>query len=197
MKKRILAGVAIALTAALAAPTVPQASAAGDPTKTLAQILTAGGVGFDNNPNDYDIVTAAVIALKLDGVAADPSQNLTVFLPTDFAFRRLARDLGVRGPLSEQAIFDVLAKNPLLERIVKYHVIVGKRVTSQAAASLAGQPVTMFSGDSLTPQVRGRNTLFLRDGATRLSDPRVLVINIQASNGIAHGISRVLMPVNP
>jgi uncharacterized surface protein with fasciclin (FAS1) repeats len=38
--------------------------------------------------------------------------------------------------------------------------------------------------------------VFLNDKDPDLKDPKVIVADIQASNGIAHVIDRVLLPIN-
>ena len=79
MSRNIFASAAIALAVAFAAP-VAQAD-------SLAEILLSDGDMFDNNQNDFDIVTEAVLATGL-GAAAN-EMELTAFLPTDKAFRIL------------------------------------------------------------------------------------------------------------
>ena len=65
MKRKFLAVIGLGLVAAVAVPAVAPASAATRPT--LAQILLSDSKkdaanGFDANPNDFDIVTQAVLA---------------------------------------------------------------------------------------------------------------------------------------
>src|SRR5689334_628135 len=68
-------------------------------TRSLAAVLTADKSGFDRNGRDYDILTAAVLAvLKAKpgspvGVLTDGTTALTAFLPSDTAFERLVADI--------------------------------------------------------------------------------------------------------
>ena len=97
----VAAGAAILMAAPSAASAAP---AAPTGTRSLAAVLTANGNGqFDGNPFDYDIVTQAVLAV----VGAKPASPvglpttgdvaLTAFLPPDFAFRDLVRQLTGRS----------------------------------------------------------------------------------------------------
>src|SRR4051812_23262089 len=69
-------------------------------TRSLAAVLTRDTGGFDRNGKDFDVLTAAVLAVlqaKPNSpvkVLTDGSVALTAFIPNDTAFRLLARDLG-------------------------------------------------------------------------------------------------------
>ncbi len=92
------------------------AKAAGE--DSLAALLTSDGNTFDKNKNDFDILTEAalaVIAAKPDSpvaLVADGSKRLTVFAPTDQAFRNLAKDLTGKNIKSEKKIFNALVTSP-------------------------------------------------------------------------------------
>src|ERR1700709_2399415 len=94
--------IGVAATAAVPATAALGATGAPGPTKppgsrtrggrSLAAVLTADKSGFDRNPHDFDVLTAAVLAvLKAKPnspvkVLADGSVALTAFVPTDGAF---------------------------------------------------------------------------------------------------------------
>ena len=108
--RKIAAGIAAASAIALAAGAVaPAAMAADDGTKSLAAVLTATTPKFDKNWNDYDIVTAAVLAVleakpnSPVGVLADGDVALTAFIPSDRAFQTLVKDLTGTKPSTEKA----------------------------------------------------------------------------------------------
>ncbi len=63
----------------------------------VTDIVALSGGEFDRNWFDYDILLNAVLTAGLEGALSDPIAELTVFGPNDFAFFRLARDLGFRG----------------------------------------------------------------------------------------------------
>src|SRR4051812_27146010 len=104
--------VSVTALAAVLTPAVGAQASAPQGTRSLAQVLAKGGAGFDRNPYDFDILTAAVNAvLKAKpgskvAVLADGKVALTAFLPTDRAFENLVRDLpGSRARPSEQKAF--------------------------------------------------------------------------------------------
>ena len=93
---------AVAAAAALGvsglALTAPAAQAQGQ--RSLAAVLTANGGGtFDTKWKDYDIVTAAVLAVLSAkpsspvGALTDGSVALTAFIPNDRAFQTLVTSL--------------------------------------------------------------------------------------------------------
>ena len=108
--RKIAAGIAAASAAALAAGALaaPAANAA-DGTKSLAAVLTAEAPKFDKNWNDYDIVTAAVLAVleakpkSTVGLLTKGDVALTAFIPNDRAFQTLVKDLTGKKPSSEAA----------------------------------------------------------------------------------------------
>ena len=102
MRNKMLADVfaAVSCTATLAGAGGPAAADGGHPgpTPTLAEIFLSDGNQFDLNPFDYDIVTEAVLLFpELVAAASDADAELTVFLPNDWAFRRLVADLTERA----------------------------------------------------------------------------------------------------
>ncbi|MEO8696202.1 MAG: fasciclin domain-containing protein [Acidimicrobiales bacterium] len=112
---------------------------------------------------------------------------LTVFAPNDYAFMRTAADLGIRG--SEEQILAGLAAalGDNLDDVLLYHVASGRQ---RALSVLRAGDIQTLNGQSFG--VRG---LRLIDNS-ELSDPwlNVFALNVPASNGIIHGITRVLLP---
>jgi uncharacterized surface protein with fasciclin (FAS1) repeats len=204
MKRKILAALGLGLTAALVVPAVAPAGAATRPT--LAQILLADSKfdaknGFDANPHDLDIVTQAVLAFPtLTAAASNPAANLTVFLPTDYAFRKLVRDLTGKTIYKESEIFAAVVGLglPTVEKVLTYHILSGARIDYATALKSDGADLTMLSTDTLTVDVRGTffKRIFLVDKDPDLRDAKVVAANVRASNGIAHVIDRVLLPFN-
>jgi uncharacterized surface protein with fasciclin (FAS1) repeats len=204
MKRKILAVLGLGLTAALAVPAVAPASAATKPT--LAQILLSDSKkdaknGFDSNPNDFDIVTQAVLLFPdLTAAASDPKANLTVFLPTDFAFRQLVRDLTGKTVYKESEIFKAVAGLGVdtVKAVLMYHIIGGARIDYATALKADGATLTTLGGGTITVDVQGKvfKRVVLVDKDPDLRDPKVIIANIRAANGIAHVIDRVLLPIN-
>ncbi len=204
MKRTFLAVLGLGLTAALAVPAVAPASAATKPT--LAQILLSDSKkdaknGFDSNPNDFDIVTQALLLFPdLTAAASDPKANLTVFLPTDFAFRQLVRDLTGKTVYKESEIFKAVAGLGVdtVKAVLMYHIIGGARIDYATALKADGASLTTLGGGTITVDVQGKvfKRVVLVDKDPDLRDPKVIIANIRAANGIAHVIDRVLLPIN-
>ena len=204
MKRRILAALGIGLTAAFLVPATVPVSADTKAKPTLAQILLSDSKkdrnGFDHNPNDFDIVTQAVLLFPdLTAAASDPKANLTVFLPTDYAFRILVKQLTGKTVWAEKDVFAAVASlgTDTVKQVLLYHIL-GTRIDYRTAAKADGQEVTTLQGGTITIDVSGRylQKLILIDKDPDFQDPRVIFPNIRALNGIAHGINRVLLPVN-
>ena len=136
MRKRMLAAVvaAASCTTILTGTGGPAAAEGGDPgpAPTLAEILLSDGNQFDLNPFDYDIVTEAVLLFpELVAAASDPDAELTVFLPNDWAFRRLVADLTGLKPWREQAVFDAVAAlgTDTVATVLQYHIVAGPPIS--------------------------------------------------------------------
>lgn len=188
---------------ALVAGTVVPAGATGSSSqsKTIAQVLVAKSstAGFDRNYQDYDILIKAAQTADLVGALNDSGANLTVFAPNDRAFVRTARSLGYTG-FSEQGTWNFLVDAftglgngnpvPVLKNVLLYHVAAGRLVPLHVAN--AGKVDTLLGASFKVRFVQ------LVDKAPKLRDPyfNVDALNIKASNGVVHGITRVLIPVD-
>jgi uncharacterized surface protein with fasciclin (FAS1) repeats len=214
MKKRIVAAVAlVAVASGLAAPaaTATAQSAAPTGTRSLATVLTADGDQFDSNWHDYDIVTEAVLAVLMAkpdspvGVLADGATPVTAFIPNDRAFRLLAHDLTGRWYRTEQATFSALAEAAgigAIESILLYHVVPGATIDSAAALGADGARLqTALPGKTILVDVLSRRSplIMLRDNDRNDANPfisrKAFDIN-EGNRQIAHGITRVLRPIN-
>jgi hypothetical protein len=178
---------------------------------TLAQILASQGPIGDRNWYDFDIINGVVgEILKANpssplALAADPnSPKLTVFLPNDRAFQVLAADLlGWKYLFANEAqVAGALLKAiPIatLETVVRYHVHVGYIDAKTALSVPRGTKVPMLAGGSITvTPLRLLGTAVLGDNDRNDIDPLLVKsrLDIKASNGIAHGISFVLRPID-
>jgi hypothetical protein len=211
IRKLVDGGVAaLAMAGSLAFATPAGASSPTAPT--LKQILDSQGGGFDRNWYDFDIIDAVVDKILAENpssplaLAADPnSPKLTVFLPNDRAFQALAADL--LGPrywfANEATVATALVKalpTSTLETVVKYHVIPGADIDSKTALSVPrGTALTTLQGGQIkvTP-IKFFGTAILSDNDPNDVDPFLIPgkLDIQASNGIAHGIAFVLRPAD-
>ncbi|MGD9961633.1 fasciclin domain-containing protein [Nocardioides sp.] len=203
----VVAGVALSLVSpAVATAQVAPAQKLGN--KSLASVLAADGHRYDHNWDDFDILDKAVTTVlkakpKSDvAVLADGKVALTAFLPTDRAFRRLVHDLSGKRLGSEKAVFKAVAgvaDVKTLEAILLYHVVPGATLTYKVAKGADGAKLaTALAGTNLRVKVR-HGSVFLRDRDTDDLNARVRAAakNINKGNKqIAHGINRVLRPIN-
>ena len=202
LKRKAVAGSTAAL---LAVGLTPSALAADAGTNSLAAVLTAKS-SFDSDQNNYDIVTAAVLAVlkaKPDSavkVLADGTVALTAFIPNDGAFQKLVSQLTNKAPVSEQATFDAVAGLGIdtVEQVLLYHVIPGATIASADALKSDGATLTTASsGKSISVAVAG-TTITLKDKDAIAADPVVILSQVDINKGnkqIAHGIDSVLLPV--
>lgn len=198
---------ALALVATLGAGAfigLPQAQAATPGTNSLATVLTAKN-SFDMNDKNYDIVTAAILAvLKAKPnspvkVLTDGTVAVTAFLPNDGAFKSLVMALTKKSPKTEADAFAVVAGLGIdtVERILEYHVVPGKAIDSAAALKANGAVLTTaLTGKTVKVSVMN-NTIKLMAFNTKLRTPKVILSQVDINKGnlqIAHGIDAVLMP---
>ena len=188
-----------------------QAAPADLGEKSLAAVLTDGNGTFDKNWYDYDIVTQAVLGV----LAAKPHSNvklltdgsvaLTAFIPNDRAFRLLAHDVTHKWLGTEKKVFDRLVAKlgiDAIEEVLLYHVVPGGPILAKDALKANGAKLTTgLPGASITVRVKGRNVpvIILRDLDRNDYNPRVNPWATDINEGnkqVAHGITRVLRPIN-
>jgi uncharacterized surface protein with fasciclin (FAS1) repeats len=206
-------GIAAAVTGSLALAPAASASTTHHPkplgTKSLASVLLADKSGFDHKGSDYDVLTAAVLAvLKAKptskvSVLTDGKVALTAFLPNDRAFATLVKEITGKQPASEKATFEAVAGLgiPTVETVLLYHVVPGATITAKAALGSDGAKLTTAQGGTFTVDVDGcrhhATTVTLQDADTNDRDPKVIRFDINKGNKqIAHGIDRVLRPID-
>ncbi len=199
---------AVTVVATAATPTAAAASTGKAPsgTRSLAAVLTRDAGGFDRNGADYDVLTAAVLAVLQAkpqspvAVLTDGSVALTAFLPTDRAFERLAQDVtGGRKLPSEQQAFTTVAGLGIdtVEQVLLYHVVPGATIDARTALRSDGAALTTASGAAVTVDVQARCWIRLVDADRSDRDPRVVRFDINKGNRqIAHAIDRVLRPAD-
>lgn len=207
---RIAAGLAgtLALGAVAVTGTTTTASAAPG-TRSLATVLAQDGTELDRRWRDFDIAEAAILTV-LDAKPRSPLKaitqgktRLTVFVPTDGAFRRLVADLTGNKPKTEKATVNAIlevADVDTIETILLYHVVVGKTLKSPRVLARAERDghVRTATRASVDLSIDG-STVRLADADTDDADPRAVVelldIN-KANRQVGHGINRVLRPID-
>ncbi|NER79969.1 MAG: hypothetical protein F6K42_10370, partial [Leptolyngbya sp. SIO1D8] len=125
------------------------------------------------NPNLSILVEAVIKAELVDALSAEGP--LTVFAPTNAAFRNLFEALGVQG-------IEDLSREQLTP-ILLYHVI-GANVLSTDLSN--GQKAGTLFGNDIIATFQGAHI--------RINDSRVIQADVIASNGTVHVIDQVLIP---
>jgi uncharacterized surface protein with fasciclin (FAS1) repeats len=205
MKKTIALALGAAAALVAVAPAAANASDAPAPTTTIAQLLLSDAShddakGFDRNWHDYDIVTQAVLAFPdLTAAVSDPAAQLTVFAPSDAAFRRLVKDLTGKTMRTEGDVFGAVVGLGLdtVKTVLTYHIL-GTKISAADAFAAAPVDVTTLQGGTIGVKINRRHQLALVDKDPGSTDPRVAAPDLggQQINGFVHGIDRVLRPVD-
>ena len=140
--------------------------AAAEPTQNIAEIAIANG--------NFTTLVTALSCTGLVPAVSDPNASLTVFAPTDSAFRKLG--------LTAKNICTLPKR--LLTQILTYHVA-GQELF--AADVLASKRIKMLNGLYTFPSVRHGNAYL--NGYSK-----IVATDIDASNGVVHVIDFVLIP---
>jgi len=113
-------------------------------------------------------------ALEKAGLSTTTANSkMTLFAPTDAAFRSLFSTLGISG------IDDLTAEQ--LRPILLYHVIDGPVFSTQLRAGFM-------------PTLNGAAVEVKLSNGVMINDARVTRANLRASNGVVHVIDKVLLP---
>lgn len=197
----LLTATLISTGALVAAPS----AVANDGTTSLAAVLTAKN-SYDNDGSNYDILTAAVLAVlgakpgSAVSALTDGNVALTAFIPNDDAFINLVTAYTGAAPVSESAAFTAVAALGIdtVENVLLYHVVVGPAILSPDALKANGASLaTALKGASIGVTVKG-TTITLGDNDVVAADPKVLLPQVDINKGnkqVAHGIDAVLLPV--
>ena len=146
----------------------PAAARAPGPTIVETAVAVNAATGeFDH------LIAAAVRAGLADTL--NGNRQFTVFAPTDAAFEDLFDVLGVSG-------VDAIPV-ATLRSVLLYHVAPGERFSDDV---LGATRIRTLSKGFLVPRVSG--------GQPYVNDARIVVADVDASNGVIHVIDRVLLP---
>ena len=128
----------------------------------------------------FDTLIAAVLAadpLVLDTLTGNG--QFTVFAPTDDAFAALGLDANNVGTLPQAALTDILL----------YHVAHGRRY---AADVLDSSRIRVLKGGFLF-----QDGGVLTDNLDRDANIILVATDVEAANGVIHGIDAVVLPFAP
>ena len=189
MFKKAIAGVllaSIALTAVV--PAVSAAPGSKGQVKSNKNAVERV-VGYSANNNDrLDTLIAAVTCDYFEGDVAEllaTAEPLTLFAPTNYAFRKLGTALGVKGGLTPEnvcTVDDLLVDGALLD-ILTYHVFDGGKVWYKQAKAARGASLTMLNGSPAA--IAGSGEVVTWAGG------EVVVKNIRSSNALIHVVDQV------
>ncbi|WP_044202663.1 fasciclin domain-containing protein [Flammeovirga sp. OC4] len=138
------------------------------PTNTIADVASSA--------SDYSTLVTALGSANLVGTFADATKEYTVFAPTNAAFTQL---LAANNGISS---FDDLSAEAL-DILLKHHVVEGKLMSTDLNN---GDMLTTLAGTKLEVEISGGNVMV---GGAKVGSP-----NIEADNGVIHGIESVIVP---
>lgn len=124
----------------------------------------------------FTTLVEAVQAADLAATLSDETDTFTVFAPTDDAF----------AALPEGTLDGLLADTEALSNVLLYHVLADQAVPSEDAIALDGSMVEMANGQSVT--------VLVREGELFINESKVIIADVEASNGIIHVLDSVLIP---
>jgi len=138
--------------------------------------------GFDNNPNDFDILIRALLATGV--VSIFDGTDYTVFAPTDRAFMTTLGQ--TPGTFNEEAAFNAavdLRGVDGVSNVLAYHVTEGVRNSRSVTKA---KKITMLNG----------GTISARSGKVEAGSTTAgfLATDIRVSDGMIHVIDTVLLP---
>lgn len=184
---------------------VTRSSSGGSVAPSISQILFEDTSGLDSNWSDADIMKlayATVLAANPESelaALANPSTELTAFIPSDRAFRLLVTSLTGNKPSSESATLKAIrGLGPeLLESILLHHVYLGEPLDAKTALSSSGTSLKSALGKSITLVLRDSGKVALRDSNRAIGNGTVIstkVDLIKGSKHIGHFVNRVILP---
>jgi transforming growth factor-beta-induced protein len=132
-------------------------------------IETVADLAIDNG---FSTLVSAVVKAELLPALSDPFSEYTVFAPTNQAFSDLATALNtdINGILALPNLADVLL----------YHVVDGAVLSTQ----LTNGPVGTLSGEDIIVSLAS---------GVKINDANVILADVEADNGVAHVLDKVLL----
>lgn len=139
--------------------------------------------------SNFTLLEAAVIKAGYADLLSN-TQNLTVFAPTDDAFRLVDLNGDGTPDLDTEAKINALTGSSidLLKSVLNYHVLASRVPSSAITTAGISSPTfaTTGTGPTLYAKINGGNAF--------INGVQVVTPDVAASNGIIHVINRVLIP---
>jgi hypothetical protein len=187
-------------------------AAAQSPSTLADQILADADGQYDRNWYDFDVIGEIVKAILAPGsgvtsqlgAAAGPVEGgITAFLPNDRAFQVLAWDLTGRWYRSEADLIPAIlgvVDLQTVNTIVEYHVVPGVTIDSATALQSDNAVLTTLMGATFKVDVISKRWAIVQLVDNDRNDLNPFLVKSKldnvASNGIWHGISLVLRPID-
>lgn len=155
------------------------------PSQTIAEIATSLSTA-SSGAEFTQLVAALGRVPQLLTAASAAGSNLTVFAPTDSAFRELYRTLGISG------VNDVPLNT--LTTVLQHHIISAPTTETGRVFSsdLVNGSVPALNGNLNISATAGTVTSGNGTIATISSNPAL--VDVLATNGVIHTINKVLLP---
>lgn len=160
-----------ALAVAAIAPATARPAQAGPPERTTIYDVASSS-------SDFDVLTAAVEALGLDGVL-DGNRQFTVFAPTDAAF------LAAAGVATEAEVIPALVGAfgiDVVREVVLFHVAPGERLSGDVVSSTQ---IHTLQGEKIAVSL---------DSGVQLANATLVTADVDVDNGVIHVIDAVMLP---
>lgn len=210
MRRKLTVLLATMLVAgALAGPATAQT-----PGTLADQILADADQQYDRNWYDFDVIGEIVKAIldssvptQLGAAAGDVPGGITAFLPNDRAFQVLAWDLTGRWYRNEADLIGAILGSKqvngdlgLVNAIVEYHVVPGATIDSKTALQSDSAVLTSLMGATFKVDVISKRWAIVQLVDQDRNDINPFLVKSKldnvASNGIWHGISLLLRPID-
>jgi uncharacterized surface protein with fasciclin (FAS1) repeats len=173
----IAAAASLISTAALAqAPAAPPAAPPAATQAPPTAPATGDIIATAKASGQFSILLQALEATNLTKLLQDKNYNLTLFAPTDAAFRGL--------PAGELDKLMLPENKASLQKLLTYH-LVNTRIDSSKMKNAKG-PVPTAANTPLEVDGSGDQIM--------VNDGQIIRADIAATNGIIHAIDRVLAP---
>lgn len=128
------------------------------------------------NSPDHDTLELAIIQAGLVSALNDPTASLTVFAPTDSAFKVALNKLGMSA--------QDLLQSQSLDSILLYHVLGFKVLSTDLSNGLLASPLNLVNNLKVT--LDGNNVF--------VNQAKVTNADLPADNGVVHVLDGVVLP---
>ncbi|TGE29047.1 fasciclin domain-containing protein [Hymenobacter metallicola] len=145
---------------------------------------------------DLQYLVYAVVYCGLTGPLSEGSPQLTVFAPTDQAFKDLYQQFGIT--LNEPKDLEKLPNaKETLTKVLLNHVLVGTqggKLTQFTTEIPDNAVLPSLGGGNLTFGVFTNGLLTVKGAGNGTNSANMVIPDIQCTNGIVHLVDRVLLP---